>query len=122
METTKSIRAAKTMVQLENQGFRLFERNWRRRNVWESTAAAKAAKNQRDILIGRAWLNAAAFHLTNKAKKICEYLSVKAFHDDYTVGLDYNSPGCGCYVQIASPFDIEELLDNPAEIWKKLGI
>ncbi len=110
----------KSIQQLENQAYKLSESNWRRKNVWGSTAAAMAAKNSRDALIDKAWLNAAAFHLNNKAKDFNEYLSVKAFGKEFDVVLDYNSPFFGCTLKIASPFEIERLLNNPSEIFKIL--
>lgn len=47
----------KTMQDIENQTYRLSERNWRHRNVWESSEALKAVKNSRDKLINKAYLN-----------------------------------------------------------------
>ena len=73
----------KTMQDIENQAYRLSERNWRRRNVWESSEASKAAKNSRDKLIDKAYLNAAAKHLTEKARAINSYLTVRPLHDAF---------------------------------------
>lgn len=47
----------KTMQDIENQTYRLSERNWRRHNVCESSEALKAVKNIRDKLINKAYLN-----------------------------------------------------------------
>ena len=109
------------MQQLENQGYRLIERNWRRTNVWESSAASKAAKNSRDKLIGKAYLNAAAKHLTNKAKKISVYLSVKPLHEEFSVILDYNSPSAGVALRVSDEFSMESFLNNPDKVRELLG-
>lgn len=97
------------------------DRNWRRRNVWESSAASKDAKNSRDKLIGRAYLNAAAKHLTAKAKAINEFLSVRPIHEAFCMTLEYNSPAVGMSLQIASPFCVEAFLNNPEQVLEKLN-
>lgn len=106
----------KTMQDIENQAYRLSERNWRRRNVWESSEASKAAKNSRDKLINKAYLNAAAKHLTEKARAINSYLTVRPLHDAFCVVLEYNSPSVGQSLKFASPFCIESFLDKPDQV------
>jgi len=119
--TATENKPAKTMQQIENQAFRLSEMNWRRKNVWETSEAAKAAKNNRDGVIDKAYLNAAAYHLNNKAKSVHKYLKVWVLDSAFAVCLDYNSPGFGCTVKIGSPFDIETLLNDPSKIWGTLN-
>lgn len=106
----------KTMQDIENQAYRLSERNWRRRNVWESAEASKAAKNSRDKLIDKAYLNAAAKHLTEKARAINSYLTVRPLHDAFCVVLEYNSPSVVQSLKFASPFCIESFLDKPDQV------
>ena len=106
----------KTMQEIENQTYRLSERNWRRKNVWESSDVSRTAKNSRDKLINKAYLNAAAKHLTTKAKGISEFLSVKPMHEAYCVTLDYNSPAVGMALEVASPFCVESLLNDPDKV------
>ena len=106
----------KTMQDIENQAYRLSERNWRRRNVWESSEASKAAKNSRDKLIGKAYLNAAAKHLTEKARAINSYLTVRPMHEAFCVALEYISPAVGMSLKFASPFCIESFLDKPDKV------
>ncbi len=115
METTK------TMQDIENQAYRLSERNWRRANTWKSSAASMAAKNSRDRLIDRAYLSAAAKHLTEKARAIDKYLTVRPIFDDFYMALDYNSPAAGLTLQIAPPFAIESILNNPAEVLNNIN-
>ena len=104
------------MQEIENQAYRLGERNWRRTNVWPSSEASKAAKISRDELINKAYLNAAAKHLTEKAKTISEFLSVKPIYSQYCVMLDYNTPAVGMALKVASPFCVESLLNNPDKV------
>lgn len=111
----------KTMQDIENQACRLSERNWRRRNVWESSEASKAAKNSRDKLIDKAYLNAAAKHLTEKARAINSYLTVRPMHEAFCVALEYSSPAVGMSLKIASPFCVEAFLNNPGQVLEKLN-
>ena len=113
---TETEKEPKTMQEIENQAYRLGERNWRRKNVWESSEASRAAKNSRDRLINKAYLNAAAKHLTTKAKAISEFLSVKPMHEAFCVMLDYNSPAVGMALKVASPFCVESLLNDPDKV------
>lgn len=113
---------AKTMQEIENQAYRLTEMNWRRKNVWESSEASKAAKNSRDRLICKAYLNAAAKHLTKKAKAISEFLSVKPMHSQFCVMLDYNSPAVGMGLKVGSPFCVEDLLNNPDKVLALINV
>lgn len=111
----------KTMQEIENQGYRLCERNWRRVNVWPTSEASKAAKNSRDKLICKAYLNAAAKHLTAKAKAISEFLSVKPMHEISCVMLDYSSPTVGVALEVASPFCVESLLNDPDKVLARIN-
>lgn len=117
MNTTE----VKTMQDIENQAYRLSERNWSRRNVWESSEASRAAKNNRDKLIDKAYLNAAAKHLTAKARIINEFLFVHPIHEAFCVALEYSSPAVGMSLKVASPFCVEELLNNPEQVLEKLN-
>lgn len=110
------MKTTKTMQDLENQAYRLGGRNWRRENTWKSSAASMAAKNSRDRLIDRAYLSAAAKHLTEKARAIDKHLTVRPIFDDFCVALDYNPPAAGLTLQIAPPFTIESILNNSAEV------
>lgn len=114
--------AIKTMQEIENQAFRLHERNWRRKNVWGSSEASMAAKNSRDGLLNRAYLNAAAKHLTQKAKAINDLLSVRPIHDDFCVALEYSSPSVGFSLRVASPFCIETILNDPMQVLDGMGL
>lgn len=119
--STMNANAVKTMQDIENQACRLSERNWRRRNVWESSEASKAAKNSRDKLIDKAYLNAAAKHLTEKARAINSYLTVRPMHEAFCVALEYSSPAVGMSLKIASPFCVEAFLNNPGQVLEKLN-
>ena len=119
--TVAAEKRVKTMQDIENQAYRLIEMNWRRKNVWESSNASKAAKNSREKMINAAYLNAAAQHMTTKAKAISEFLSVKPLHTAYCVILDYNSPSVGFALKVASPFCIESLLNNPDEVLEMIN-
>lgn len=114
--------AVKTIQEIENQAYRLTERNWRRVNVWATSEASKAVKNSRDKLICKAYLNAAAKHLTKKAKAISEFLSVKPLHDAFCVTLDYNSPAVGMGLKVGSPFCVEDLLNDPKQVLNLLNV
>lgn len=120
-EPTATPAKAKTMQEMENQALRLTDRNWRRRNTWESSETSKAAKINRDKLIDKAYLNAAAKHLTAKAREIDEFLSVRPVFDGFCVALEYNSPSAGVALKIASPFCIEAFLNNPDQVLAKLN-
>ena len=84
--------------------------------MWDSYEASKAAKKSRDKLINKAYLNAAAKHLTIKAKAINEFLSVKPMHEAFCVMLDFNSPAVGMALNFASPFCVEALLNEPEKV------
>lgn len=118
---TMNANEVKTMQDIENQAYRLGERNWRRRNVWESSEASKTAKNSRDKLINKAYLNAAAKHLTEKARAINSYLTVRPMHEAFCVALEYISPAVGMSLKIASPFCVEAFLNNPEQVLEKLN-
>lgn len=119
--TTMNAKEVKTMQDIENQAYRLGERNWRRRNVWESSEASKTAKNSRDKLINKAYLNAAAKHLTEKARAINSCLTVRPMHEAFCVALEYISPAVGMSLKIASPFCVEAFLNNPEQVLEKLN-
>lgn len=119
--STMNANEVKTMQEIENQAYRLGERNWRRRNVWESSEASKAAKNNRDKLINKAYLNAAAKHLTAKAQTISGFLFVRPIHEAFCVALEYSSPAVGMSLKIASPFCVESFLNNPDQVLEKIN-
>ena len=109
----------KTMQEIENQAVKLTQINWRHFNGNSSvnvSETAKALRTSRDKLINKAYLNAAAKHLTIKAKAINEFLSVKPIHSAYCVMLDYNSPAVGMALNYASPFCVEALLNEPEKV------
>lgn len=102
---------AKTMQEIENQVYRLSMLNWSRRgNV------SKVAKNSRDALICKAYLNDAAKHLAIKARSINKNLTVRPLHDCFYVALEYCSPSVGFTLKLASPFEIESFLGNPVQV------
>lgn len=109
------------MVQIENQAYRLTEKNWSRTNIWESSEASRAAKNSRDKLICRAYMSAAAKHLTEKAKNIDKHLSVCPLSDMSGLVLDYNTPSVSMGLMVADAFSIEALLDEPKKVFEKLN-
>lgn len=111
----------KTMVQLENQAYRLTEKNWGRRNVWESSEASRAAKIGRDKLICRAYMSAAAKHLTAKAKDIDEHLSVWPLSDMSGLVLDYNTPSVGVSLLVSDAFSLESFLNAPDKVIEELN-
>lgn len=111
------------MLELENQAFSLSKRNWCRKNCgWETSFEAKRAKINRDALINKAWLNAAANYLTARAQEINKNLSVRTNVEEFWVALEYNSASLGMTVKLGSPFAIEELLDKHPDINSLLGI
>lgn len=121
MNANETAPKVKIMQEMENQACRLIDRNWRRRNVWESSEASRVAKNSRDKLINKAYLNAAAKHLTEKARAINKFLTVCPMHEAFCVALEYSSPSVGMSLKIASPFDVEALLNKPAQVLEKLN-
>lgn len=106
----------KSMTQIENQAFRLGNMNWLRKNTWSTSEETKAAKMKRDELINKAYYNAAAKHLTAKAKNICKHLRVWVLSDYSDVVLDYDGPGVGFTLKIAGPFEIEMLLNDNKKV------
>ena len=113
------VEAVKTMQEIENQAVKLTQKNWKHFNGNSSinvSETAKALRTSRDKLINKAYLNAAAKHLTTKAKAISEFLSVKPMHEAFCVMLDYNTPAVGMALKVASPFCVESLLNNPDKV------
>lgn len=109
----------KTMQTLENQAYILSEKNWRRKNIWASEDAARVAKKSRDILIGKAYEAAAVALLTAKAKKIDSRLSVRIIGD--CMMLDFNTPAVGFGLMVSDAFSIENYLNNPEKVIKKIN-